>query len=393
MRVQIYHLRSLLAFITGLACAPEIPNYEGYWDDEARKRCGNGEIDFHSEECDEGDKNSLSGFCSPTCKKARCGDGIIQLDEACDLGEENAEDGTCSLSCRLTHCGDGIVQLGEVCDLGEDNTDIPYGGGCSNDCQLVPSCGDGVLDTPQETCDDGNDTNEDACTNTCETAVCGDGFVEAGVEACDDGNNDETDACLSSCELATCGDGQVQAGVEECDGQDNCNELCVRDRYVFATDETFRGDMKGMSQLSGIEVVDSVCRTRANAAGLKTDADFLAWLSDDETSPAQRFFRSPGRYILPDGTVVADSWDDLTDGTLQNPIALTPTLQEPDTVWTNTNPDGTPASEDSCENWTSEELGVKSILGIALKTDSEWTKVEMPLGCDVPSHVYCFEQG
>lgn len=385
----------LLPVMSALSCAPDIPNYEGFWDDEARKRCGNGEIDFHSEECDEGDRNSETGFCSPTCKKARCGDGFVQLDEACDLGSENAEDGTCSLSCRLTFCGDGIVQLGEVCDQGEDNTDIPYGGGCSNDCQPIASCGDGTLDMPHETCDDGNDSNEDACTNVCETAVCGDGFVEVGVEACDDANDDETDACLSTCEFATCGDGHVQAGVEECDGQENCNDTCVRDRYVFATDEQYQGDIKKMSNISGIEVADSVCRTRANAAGLKTDADFLAWLSDDETSPAQRFFRSPGRYILPDGTVVADSWDDLTDGTLQNPINLTPTLQEPEanTAWTNTNPDGTRASEFSCENWTSKELGADGILGVTEYVDSEWTKVDMPLGCAVPSHVYCFEQG
>ncbi|MGB1013040.1 MAG: hypothetical protein ACPG4T_02815 [Nannocystaceae bacterium] len=40
----------LLAVTTWLACAPEIPAYEGDWDDGVRKRCGNGEIDFHLEE-------------------------------------------------------------------------------------------------------------------------------------------------------------------------------------------------------------------------------------------------------------------------------------------------------------------------------------------------------
>ena len=37
-----------------LACAPDIPNYEGYFDNLAEERCGNGIIDFHSEECDAG---------------------------------------------------------------------------------------------------------------------------------------------------------------------------------------------------------------------------------------------------------------------------------------------------------------------------------------------------
>ncbi|MGB1276225.1 MAG: hypothetical protein ACPG77_10790, partial [Nannocystaceae bacterium] len=82
-------------------------------------------------------------------------------------------------------------------------------------------------------------------------------------------------------------------------------------------------------------------------------------------------------------------------GTLQNPIDLTPTLQEPhiNTAWTNTKSDGTRASDNSCENWTSNELGVNSILGVTHKTDSEWTHVDILLGCDVSSHVYCFEQG
>jgi len=294
-----------------------------------------------------------------------------------------------------TFCGDGIVQIGEGCDRGEDNTDIPYGGGCSNACQPIPSCGDGTLDAPEESCDDGNESNEDACTIMCELAACGDGFVEAGVEACDDANDDETDECLSTCELPTCGDGYVHEGVEECDGQANCNEACIRDRYVFVTNEEFQGDMKGMSNLTGIQVADSVCRTRANSGGLKTDADFIAWLSDDETSPAERFFHSPGRYVLPDGTVVANSWADLTDGTLQNPILMSSTKEypQPSTIWTNTNHDGTAASEHSCENWSSKELGLETYLGLMANTDSEWTKIDMLLGCDAISYIYCFEQG
>ena len=35
-------------------------------------------------------------------------------------------------------------------------------------------CGDGVVGAG-EACDDGNEVNEDACTNRCEAARCGDG--------------------------------------------------------------------------------------------------------------------------------------------------------------------------------------------------------------------------
>ena len=40
-----------------------------------------------------------------------------------------------------------------------------------------------------ETCDDGNDSNEDACLETCEPNTCGDGFVNPDAEACDEGDD------------------------------------------------------------------------------------------------------------------------------------------------------------------------------------------------------------
>ncbi|MGB1017322.1 MAG: hypothetical protein ACPG4T_24505, partial [Nannocystaceae bacterium] len=274
------------------------------------------------------------------------------------------------------------VQPGEGCDLGEDNTDLPYGNGCSNDCQPLPTCGDGTLDADYEACDDANDLDSDACTSECTIAACGDGYVYDGQEACDDGNDDDADACLSNCELPTCGDGIVHPG-EECDGQDNCNHLCVRDRLVFATKDTHDGDLQFTGTLSGLEVADSACNSRANANGLNTDSYFIAWLSDAETSPAERFFRSPGRYVLVDGTVIAESWDDLTDGTLQNPINLSEEGDAPGQVgvWTNTNPDGTRYSANSCDEWSSIEDGLEAQVGAATKTDSQWTDLTIAGNC------------
>ncbi len=391
MNIQQYPI----VFVGGLilACAPDIPNYEGYFDNLAEERCGNGVIDFHSEECDEGDDNDSRGFCSPTCKKARCGDGVIQLNEECDLGDENSDDGNCTRLCYLPQCGDGIVQPGEGCDLGEDNTDLPYGSGCSNDCQPLPTCGDGTLDADYEECDDGNESDQDVCTTECKHAVCGDGYVHAGHEACDDGNADDSDTCTSMCELPACGDGVVQTG-EECDGEDNCNELCIRDRIVFATSNTHHGNLKSASTLSGVGVADSICRSRAIAAGLKGEADFLAWLSDSETSPAQRFFHSQGRYVLPDGTVVAESWEDLTDGTLQNPINLSEEGGPPGEAfaWSNTAPDGTPATEETCADWSENSDDVYSRVGNTTETNGEWTLHELPIWCAALASIYCFEQ-
>ena len=137
---------------------------------------------------------------------------------------------TATVTVTVAHvltCGDGIVEGAEQCDDGNNSNNDA----CLNNCMLA-TCGDGFVQTGVEQCDDGNNSNNDACLNTCALATCGDGFVRTGVEQCDDGNNSNNDACLNSCALATCGDGFVQAGVEQCDdgntsNTDACLNTCV----------------------------------------------------------------------------------------------------------------------------------------------------------------------
>ncbi len=89
-----------------------------------------------------------------------------------------------------------------------------------------------------EGCDDGNQSNDDACPDgpggLCQPATCGDGFVWDGHEECDDGNQTNEDACLNNCHRASCGDGVVWAGHEECDdgnkaNGDGCSASCTRE--------------------------------------------------------------------------------------------------------------------------------------------------------------------
>ncbi|MBT3834943.1 DUF5011 domain-containing protein [Candidatus Peribacteria bacterium] len=76
-------------------------------------------------------------------------------------------------------------------------------------------CGDGVLDSPGETCDDGNKISDDGCSDTCQAetgftcqgapstclTICGDGLVKA-TEQCDDGNTDtQEDGCSQYCQV------------------------------------------------------------------------------------------------------------------------------------------------------------------------------------------------
>ena len=78
---------------------------------------------------------------------------------------------------------------GNVCERPGGGQGTCSGGLCRN------VCGDGFLDPGVEPCDDGNESDNDACTNACEPNVCGDRFVNSGVEACDDGNDDPNDGC------------------------------------------------------------------------------------------------------------------------------------------------------------------------------------------------------
>ncbi len=98
---------------------------------------------------------------------------------------------------------------------------------CERGPQNQPLCRDGKVEG-DEACDDGNTTDQDGCSNTCQQATCGNGKVE-GDEECDDGNAVNTDACTTGCRLAVCGDGFVQPG-EDCETPQSsgCPGSCVK---------------------------------------------------------------------------------------------------------------------------------------------------------------------
>jgi len=390
--------------------------------------CGNGVVEVEvGEVCDEGAGNG-EGACSMACQSIGCGDGTIQEPEECDLGENNADDGPCTAFCTLAVCGDGFVHADvEECDGGAANKEGPDGkGGCSTECETLPACGDGIVDPdeedcddgntddddecpstclfpycgdgilqPGEGCDDGNKDDSDACPSTCLPAACGDGFIHEGFEPCDDGNEDNSDECLSACIVATCGDGVVHEGVEECDDgndvpDDGCSELCIRDRLVFLTEEALAPP--GFGSLFG---ADNACRKTAKNYGYPNFENFRAWLSDDIDSPATSFFHSEGRYVMVTDEVVAESWADLTDGTLINGIDRTLAGEKVNgyPIWTSTLPNGD-AWQDKldCENWSTswpEENGRQGISGY---TDSRWTDDEVLTECGSGGFLYCFEQ-
>ncbi len=101
-------------------------------------------------------------------------------------------------------------------------------------CEVVGYCGDGIIQSPAEQCDDGSENGDTkACTSTCKLNVCGDGKPYVGVEECDAGTqngqitcqsdyNSSCASCSTQCKFLAssggyCGD-EVQSGPEQCDG-------------------------------------------------------------------------------------------------------------------------------------------------------------------------------
>ncbi|MFO1463751.1 MAG: thrombospondin type 3 repeat-containing protein [bacterium] len=80
---------------------------------------------------------------------------------------------------------------------------------CPSDCPAV--CGNGVIESPAEVCDDGNRVDTDSCYNDCTLPACGDGKATEGEECGEPGLS----VCLggASCNSCVCG----------CDTQEGCS--------------------------------------------------------------------------------------------------------------------------------------------------------------------------
>lgn len=175
---------------------------------------------FHAERYGYGSnfKLTLTGFSNSRSEcTSVCGDGVRTGREACDNGQANVPSGSsnaygrCTDRCELgPRCGDAEVQLdgGEECD--DPSRQALYtptaGVGCTPSCKRPPYCGDGILQTGFEQCDDGaKNVPEPAAYGRCSTQCrlgphCGDG-VKNGAEACDAGSENGKGSCGIDCEL------------------------------------------------------------------------------------------------------------------------------------------------------------------------------------------------
>jgi len=193
-----------------------------------------------------------------------------------------------------------------------------------------------------------------------------------------------------------CGDGETQKPQEECDlgeeknGEDGeaCSEICkLAGKVIFVTSKAYGG------ALGGLVGADDKCNTLAMEAGLANAGSFMAWLSTTDKSPLSRMTHHDEPYLLLDGkTVLAASWTDLTDGTLDNKIAVNEKGVPPTDayVWTGTTALGESASP-SCQDWTSPNKGDAGLQGSALSTDAKWSEDDAT-SCANSGRLFCVEQ-
>ncbi|PIX83802.1 MAG: hypothetical protein COZ33_03515, partial [Nitrospirae bacterium CG_4_10_14_3_um_filter_70_108] len=137
-------------------------------------------------------------------------------------------------------CGNRVIEGAETCDDGNTTA----GDGCSDTCTVesgyacvgepsvcAAGCGDGLV-AGSETCDDHNTIAGDGCSATCTvehgfacapgnpsvcSSTCGDNLL-ASNEACDDGDTTAGDGCSATC--------TVESGYA-CSGEPSaCNGIC-----------------------------------------------------------------------------------------------------------------------------------------------------------------------
>eukprot|EP01126_Amoeba_proteus_P056831 TRINITY_DN7198_c0_g2_i1.p1 TRINITY_DN7198_c0_g2~~TRINITY_DN7198_c0_g2_i1.p1 ORF type:complete len:701 (-),score=140.71 TRINITY_DN7198_c0_g2_i1:332-2209(-) len=184
-------------------------------------------------------KEAPGWYCPPvqntTCIAKKCGDFILAGAEQCDCNDTTCVNCTitrgyyttseCSFT---TKCGDSIVAGQEMCDLGSTegtgchNCTVSEGWKCNisvnQSSYCYTTCGDGLIATGWEDCDDNGTRNDDGCSSTCQiengwscrilsraecpretccdlVSSCGDGKI-VGKETCDIGLH-ESPGCIN----------------------------------------------------------------------------------------------------------------------------------------------------------------------------------------------------
>jgi hypothetical protein len=171
-----------------------------------------------------------------------------------------------------------------------------------------------------------------------------------------------------------------------CGAQSICiAATCVPTRRVFVTSASIP------STLGSHTNYDARCQSIASAAGL--GGTWMAWLSTTGiggSSPSVRFTRATVPYRLLNGTSIANSYADLSDGSIAAAINLTETFTTltNNYAWSATTETGT-AMVDNCGNWTTTTGNARTGF---VHAASGWSSAALQLCSNTTYRIYCFEQ-
>ena len=128
------------------------------------------------------------------------------------------------------------------------------------------------------------------------------------------------------------------------------------------------------------------------AAGLP--GSYRAWLSDDTgLSPSATFTTNDVPLVLTSGVRVADDWEDLTDGTINNPVVVDERGDQPTSVpvvWAGTDSSGTAAAA-TCKRWSSGSEAANGLDGVFDAVGGGWTASRVS-PCNQLGRLYCGQQ-
>ena len=205
------------------------------------------------------------------------------------------------------------------------------------------------------------------------------------------------------------------------DGGDGCDEpqvqtevLALGAKKVFLSSINMDGDIVGTAQddlgltcTDGLSCADAICQELADVAQL--GGEYMAWLSDTNLGPADRFTKADMPYVrVGDEVVIANDWADLID--CPDGVCLKATISTNENgdddigvPWTNTATDGTPGNSmgnpgvGSCGDWMS--LSGYGAAGWSWFRAADWTfrDYSPSQACDKSYNlghhkIYCFEQ-
>jgi hypothetical protein len=300
------------------------------------------------------DRKKVKIVCAPTPVPAVCGDDMAEGAEACDGTDDDTCPGLCQNDCT---CGAAPVVC---CDY--PTPQICTGGQTASEC----IDNGGVPGTATEYCGDGGQ-----CSTT-----------TAGFGACCQYTG-PPDGCQQPVDQFDCelNGGQYLVG-EIC----TASGSCIDPKVVFVTSTTHNGNLGGLSG------ADAICQARAVSSLLT--GTYRAWLSVPGGDAADRMTHATIPYLLRNGDIIADNWDDLVDGTLDAPINISDTvgIVPAASVWTATAADGTySAIAGSCNSWTSSSAPFDSVIGNVPSVDTGWSQAGIG-PCSSAIRLYCVEQ-